>query len=47
MASSIMKAGAVDFLHKPVDGEDLLAAIATALEQAYHSRDSQRLLVTQ
>ena len=46
MASSIMKAGAVDFLQKPVDDEDLRAAIATALEQAYHTRDSQRLVVT-
>jgi FixJ family two-component response regulator len=37
-----MKAGAVDFLLKPVDDEDLLAAIATALEQDDRTRDSQR-----
>jgi FixJ family two-component response regulator len=37
-----MRAGAVDFLQKPVDDEDLLAAIATALEQDYRTRDSQR-----
>ena len=34
--------GAVDFLQKPVDDEDLLAAISTALEQDYRTRDSQR-----
>jgi len=37
-----MKSGAVDFLQKPVDDEDLLAAISTALEQDYRTRDSQR-----
>jgi FixJ family two-component response regulator len=42
MCVQSMKAGAVDFLQKPVDEEDLLAAIATALEQDYRTRDSQR-----
>jgi len=37
-----MKAGAVDFLLKPVDDEDLLAAISTALEQDNRTRHSQR-----
>jgi FixJ family two-component response regulator len=37
-----MKAGAVDFLLKPVDDEDLLAAISTALEQDDRTRHSQR-----
>src|SRR5499433_1939334 len=37
-----MKVGAIDFLQKPVDEEVLLAAIATALEQDYRTRDSQR-----
>jgi len=36
-----MKAGAVDFLQKPVDDDALLAAIATALEQDARTRDSQ------
>jgi FixJ family two-component response regulator len=42
MCVRAMKAGAVDFLLKPVDDEDLLAAISTALEQDYRTRDSQR-----
>ena len=42
MCVRAMKAGAVDFLQKPVDDEDLLAAISTALEQDYRTRDSQR-----
>jgi FixJ family two-component response regulator len=42
MCVRAMRAGAVDFLQKPVDDEDLLAAIATALEQDYRTRDSQR-----
>jgi FixJ family two-component response regulator len=37
-----MKAGAVDFLQKPVDDDALLAAIATALEQDTRTRDSQQ-----
>jgi FixJ family two-component response regulator len=41
MCVRAMKAGAVDFLQKPVDDEDLLAAISTALEQDYRTRDSQ------
>jgi RNA polymerase sigma factor (sigma-70 family) len=42
MCVRAMKAGAVDFLLKPVDDEDLLAAISTALEQDYRTQDSQR-----
>ncbi len=42
MCVRAMKGGAVDFLQKPVDEENLLAAISTALEQDYHTRDSQR-----
>ena len=42
MCVRAMRSGAVDFLQKPVDDEDLLAAIATALEQDYRTRDSQR-----
>ena len=37
-----MKAGAVDFLTKPVSDEDLLAAIARAEEQDAKSRQIQR-----
>jgi FixJ family two-component response regulator len=37
-----MKAGAVDFLQKPVDDDALLTAIATALEQDARTRDSQQ-----
>ena len=37
-----MKAGAVDFLQKPVDDEALLTAVATALEQDARTRDRQR-----
>jgi FixJ family two-component response regulator len=36
-----MKAGAVDFLQKPVDATALQAAITTALAQDYRTRDSQ------
>jgi FixJ family two-component response regulator len=42
MCARAMKAGAVDFLQKPVNDEDLLAAISTALEQDYRTRDYQR-----
>ena len=42
MCVRAMRAGAIDFLQKPVDDEDLLAAITTALEQDYRTRDSQR-----
>lgn len=42
MCVRAMQAGAVDFLLKPVDDEALLAAISTALEQDYRTRDSQR-----
>jgi FixJ family two-component response regulator len=42
MAVQAMKAGAVDFLQKPVDEDALLAAVATALEQDNRLRDHQR-----
>jgi len=44
MCVRAMRGGAIDFLQKPVDDEDLLAAIATALEQDSRTRDSQRQL---
>src|SRR4029434_4257416 len=37
-----LKGGAIDFLQKPVDGEALRVAIATALEQDARTRDRQR-----
>jgi RNA polymerase sigma factor (sigma-70 family) len=37
-----IKGGAIDFLQKPVDDEDLLAAISIALEQDSRTRDTQR-----
>jgi FixJ family two-component response regulator len=42
LCAQAMKAGAVDFLLKPVADEALLAAVATALEQDTRTRDSQR-----
>ena len=42
MCVRAMRGGAIDFLQKPVDDENLLAAIATALEQDSRTRDSQR-----
>jgi two-component system CheB/CheR fusion protein len=40
MAVEAMKAGAMDFIEKPIGGAELLAGIARALEQ---SRDSDKL----
>jgi two-component system CheB/CheR fusion protein len=40
MAVQAMKAGAMDFVEKPVDGRELLATIERALEQ---SRDATKL----
>jgi FixJ family two-component response regulator len=42
MAVQAMKAGAVDFLQKPVDEDVLLAAVAAALEQDNRLRHRQR-----
>jgi FixJ family two-component response regulator len=42
MCVRAIKGGAIDFLQKPVDDEDLLVAISTALEQDHRTRDSQR-----
>ena len=42
MAVQAMKAGAVDFLQKPVDEDALLAAVAAALEQDNRLRDRQQ-----
>lgn len=39
-----VKAGAVDFLAKPVKRDDLLKAIASALEQSHASAEEARLL---
>jgi FixJ family two-component response regulator len=41
-----MKAGAVDFLFKPVDTEALLAAVHQAVDDHASRRDSQRRLVS-
>jgi RNA polymerase sigma factor (sigma-70 family) len=42
MAVKAMKTGAVDFLQKPVDEAQLLAAIAAALERDARTRERQR-----
>ena len=42
LCAQALKAGAVDFLQKPCDEQDLLAAVATALAQDRRSRDTQR-----
>jgi RNA polymerase sigma factor (sigma-70 family) len=42
LAVQAIKAGAVDFLQKPVDEAQLLATIATALAQDRRTRDRQR-----
>lgn len=39
LCARALKAGAVDFLQKPCDDQDLLAAIAMALEQDRHARE--------
>jgi FixJ family two-component response regulator len=39
-----MKAGAVDFLTKPVDGEKLVSVVHLALEQSARTRDQERAL---
>jgi FixJ family two-component response regulator len=42
LCARAIKGGAIDFLQKPVDGEALRVAIATALEQDARMRDRQR-----
>jgi FixJ family two-component response regulator len=42
LCARAIKGGAIDFLQKPVDGEALRVAIATALEQDARTRDRQR-----
>jgi FixJ family two-component response regulator len=44
LCARAIKGGAIDFLQKPVDGEALRVAIATALEQDARMRDRQRHL---
>jgi FixJ family two-component response regulator len=44
LCARAIKGGAIDFLQKPVDGEALRVAIATALEQDARTRDRQRHL---
>jgi FixJ family two-component response regulator len=39
-----MKSGALDFLVKPVDGEELLSAVRTALERSRRVRDEREAL---
>jgi FixJ family two-component response regulator len=46
ICAQALKAGAVDFLTKPVDAPDLLQAIAKALEEDRCTQDSQRKRVT-
>ena len=42
LCARALKAGAVDFLQKPCNDQDLLEAIHTALEQDRQARDDQR-----
>jgi FixJ family two-component response regulator len=44
MTVQAMKAGAVDFLQKPVDEDALLVAVAAALEQDQRLRERQRCM---
>ena len=44
MSVRAMKAGAVDFLEKPFDGEDLLKAISRAIERDRQARHQQKEL---
>ena len=46
MAVRAMKAGAVDFLTKPIRSQDLLDAVFTALEQDRTRRETQQLRST-
>lgn len=44
MSVKAMKAGAIDFLTKPFRDQDMLDAVATAIEQDRKRRESQQLL---
>ena len=44
MSVEAMKAGAVEFLTKPVRGQDLLTAVQRAIEQDRASRESRKVL---